>query len=155
MMFSAWGLKVLEYSNLTSYLIAAAYLKCWTSRSWCSAFDLCQQLSHFIQQYSYSACYFQQISPHPRERSNIMSGQQSQSYSTFSSSSYSSSTDSSGSTYTESTISNPSGTTVHRTSQVAGQPAKSETTRLPAAGTQQVQGLDDSRRIEDVSSEAD
>lgn len=84
-----------------------------------------------------------------------MSGQQSQSYSTFSSSSYSSSTDSSGNTYTESTISNPSGTTIHRTSQVAGQPAKSETTRLPAAGSQHVEGLDDSRRIEDVSSEAD
>ncbi|MCJ1469706.1 hypothetical protein MMC07_008347 [Pseudocyphellaria aurata] len=84
-----------------------------------------------------------------------MSSYQSQSYSTFSSSSYSSSTDSSGNTYTQSTTSDPSGTTIHQTSQVAGQPARSETTRLPAAGTQQVAGLDDSRRIEDVSSEAD
>lgn len=92
---------------------------------------------------------------HVRDQINVMSSQQTQSYSTFSSSSYSSSTDSSGNTYTESTVSNPSGTTIHRTSQVAGQPAKSETTRVPAAGTQQVDGLDDSRRIEEVSSEAD
>ncbi|KAL8928924.1 MAG: hypothetical protein Q9172_000676 [Xanthocarpia lactea] len=74
------------------------------------------------------------------------------SYSTFSSSSYSSSSDGSGNTYTEATISNPSGTTVHRTSQEAGHPAVSETTRLPAGDTGAVQGGTGSeRRIEDVT----
>lgn len=77
-----------------------------------------------------------------------------QTFSTFSSSSsYSSSSDSSGNTYTQSTASNPSGTTIHTTSQRAGEPAYSETTRLPAGATssQQVQGADGSRRIEDVT----
>lgn len=84
-----------------------------------------------------------------------MSNQQNQPFSTFSSSSYSSRTDSFGNTYTESTTSNPSGTTIHKTTQLAGQPATSETTRLPAGGAPQVAGLDDSKRIEDVSSDAD
>ncbi|KAL6717515.1 hypothetical protein ACLMJK_005430 [Lecanora helva] len=77
----------------------------------------------------------------------------SQSYSTFSSSTYSSSTDSAGNTYTESTSSNPSGTTIHRSAQEAGQAPVHETTRLPAGGAraQAVQGLDDSKRIEDVT----
>ena len=77
----------------------------------------------------------------------------SQSYSTFQSSTYSSRSDSSGNTYTESTSSNPSGTTIHRTTQEAGRAPVSETTRLPAGGaaTQQLNGLDDSKRIEDVS----
>ncbi|KAI4276603.1 MAG: hypothetical protein LQ337_002386 [Flavoplaca oasis] len=79
----------------------------------------------------------------------IMSGT---TYSTFQSSSYSSSSDSSGNQYTEATVSNPSGTTVHRTSQEAGQPAVSETTRIPAGGTAAVQGgADSDRRIEDVT----
>ena len=82
----------------------------------------------------------------------------SQSYSTFQSSTYSSSSDSAGNYYEERTASNPSGTTVHRTTQEAGQPAVSETTRIPAGGTgaaaQQVEGLDSRGRIEDVS-EAD
>ena len=74
------------------------------------------------------------------------------SYSTFQSSSYSSSTDSAGNSYTESTTSNPSGTTVHRTTQQAGQPAVTETTRMPAGGgNAQVEGLGSGRRIEDVT----
>ncbi|KAL8872556.1 MAG: hypothetical protein Q9174_001837, partial [Haloplaca sp. 1 TL-2023] len=74
------------------------------------------------------------------------------SYSTFSSSSYSSSSDGSGNSYTEATVSNPSGTTIHRTSQEAGQPAISETTRVPAGGTEAVgAGTDNNRRIEDVT----
>ncbi|KAL8642417.1 MAG: hypothetical protein Q9228_000885 [Teloschistes exilis] len=79
----------------------------------------------------------------------------SQSYSTFSStsySSYSSASNGTGNSYTEATISNPSGTTVHRTSQEAGQPAVSETTRIPAGGAQALSGGTDSgRRIEDVT----
>jgi len=77
----------------------------------------------------------------------------SQSYSTFQSSTYQSSSDSAGNTYTQSTSSNPSGTTIHRTTQEAGQAPVSQTTRLPASGaaTRQVEGLDNSKRIEDVS----
>ena len=77
----------------------------------------------------------------------------SQSYSTFQSSTYSSSSDSSGNYYEERTSSNPSGTTIHRTTQEAGQPAVSETTRVPAGGAaaQQVEGLNSRGRIEDVS----
>ena len=77
----------------------------------------------------------------------------SQSYSTFTSSSYSSVTDSDGNTYTQSSHSNPSGTTVQTTSKEAGQPAISETTRLPAGSrsTQHVGGPAGSRRIEDVT----
>ena len=76
-----------------------------------------------------------------------------QTYSTFSSSSYSSVSDSSGKSYTQASYSNPSGTTIHTTSLESGQPAVSETTRLPAATTsaQQVEGTDGSRRIEDVT----
>lgn len=76
-------------------------------------------------------------------------------YSTFSSSSYSSSTDSSGNVFTQSTTTNPSGTTVHTTSQRTGEPAYTETTRLPAGATraQRAGGVDDSRRIEDVTDE--
>ncbi len=70
----------------------------------------------------------------------------------FSSSSHSSRTDSSGQTRTVSTASNPSGTTIHETFQVAGQPAQSKTTRLPAGGTRHLEGQNDtSRRIEEVS----
>ena len=70
-----------------------------------------------------------------------------QTYSTFSSSSYSSSSDSSGNVYTQ------SGTTIHTTSQRAGEPAHAETTRLPAGATsaQQVEDTDGARRIEDVT----
>ncbi|KAL2055494.1 hypothetical protein ABVK25_004302 [Lepraria finkii] len=76
----------------------------------------------------------------------------SQSYSNFQSSSYSSSTDSAGNTYTESTSSNPSGTPIHRTTQEAGQPAVSETIRLPnGGGNAQVEGMGSNRRIEDVT----
>ena len=76
----------------------------------------------------------------------------SQSYSTFQSSSYTSSTDSAGNTYTESTSSNPSGTTIHRTTQEAGKPAISETTRLPSGrANAQVEGMGSNRRIEDVT----
>ncbi|KAL8974877.1 MAG: hypothetical protein Q9197_000880 [Variospora fuerteventurae] len=76
----------------------------------------------------------------------------SSSYSSYTSQSYSSSTNGSGHSYTEATISDPSGTTIHRTSQEAGQPAVSETTRLPAGGTAAVGGGTDSgRRIEDVT----
>ncbi|KAL9606857.1 MAG: hypothetical protein Q9167_008152, partial [Letrouitia subvulpina] len=76
-----------------------------------------------------------------------------QTYSTFTSQSYSSSSDSSGNRYTESTISNPAGTTVHRTSQEAGKPAVSETTRIPGSGTAAVESTTGgaSRRIEDVT----
>lgn len=82
----------------------------------------------------------------------IMSNKESQSYYNFSSSSYSSSTNSSGFTHTVSMSSNPSGTTVHETSQVAGRPAQSKTTRIPADGTKHVEGLGGvSRRIEDVT----
>lgn len=77
----------------------------------------------------------------------------SQSKSTFQSSSYSSYTDSAGNSYTQQTSSNPTGTTTHRTTQQAGQPALTETTRTPAGGTaaQQVEGLNAQGRIEDVS----
>lgn len=77
----------------------------------------------------------------------------SQSYSTFQSSTYQSSSDSSGNTYTESTSSNPSGTTIHQTTQEAGKPSVSQTTHLPAGGAaaQQVPGTGVERRIEDVS----
>lgn len=77
----------------------------------------------------------------------------SRSYSTFQSSSYSSSSDSSGNTYTESTSSNPSGTTIHRTTQEAGQAPFSETTRVSAGGAaaRQVENMDNSKRIEDVT----
>ena len=74
----------------------------------------------------------------------------SQSYSTFQSSSYSSYSDSSGNRFEESTSSNPTGTTTHRTSQEAGKPPVSETTRVPA-GRQVDQVGGDQRRIEDVS----
>jgi hypothetical protein len=74
-----------------------------------------------------------------------------QSYSTFSASSYSSTSDGSGNTYTTSTSSNPSGTTIRTTSQQAGQPAVTSTARYPANGTQQVGGLGNERRIEDVT----
>ena len=80
-----------------------------------------------------------------------MSDQNSQYRSSFSSSSYSSSTDSSGNTYTESTTSDPSGTTIHRTTQQAGQAPISETTRVPAGGSHQVEGVDNTKRIEDVT----
>ncbi|CAL8580248.1 hypothetical protein XPA_005978 [Xanthoria parietina] len=74
------------------------------------------------------------------------------SYSTFQSSTYSSTSDGTGHKYTEASVSNPSGTTIHRTSQEAGQPAVSETTRLPAGGTAAVQGgTDRNRTIEDVT----
>ncbi|KAL8841639.1 MAG: hypothetical protein Q9170_000853 [Blastenia crenularia] len=74
------------------------------------------------------------------------------SYSSYTSQSYSSSTNGSGNSYSEATISDPSGTTVHRTQQEAGQPAVSETTRLPAGGTAAVGGgADSERRIEDVT----
>ncbi|KAL8653196.1 MAG: hypothetical protein Q9210_002238 [Variospora velana] len=76
----------------------------------------------------------------------------SSSYSSYTSQSYSSSTNGSGHSYTEATVSDPSGTTIHRTSQEAGQPAVSETTRLPAGGTAAVGGGTDSgRTIEDVT----
>lgn len=74
-------------------------------------------------------------------------------HSTFSSSSYSSVTDSSGTTYTESVTSNPSGTTIQKTTQRAGEQAKSETTRLPAHqnGNSQLEGRSGEKRIEDVT----
>lgn len=74
------------------------------------------------------------------------------SYSSFTSQSYSSSSNGVGNSYSEATVSDPSGTTIHRTSQEAGQPAVSETTRLPAGGTAAVGGgVDSGRRIEDVT----
>lgn len=78
----------------------------------------------------------------------------SQSFSTFQSSSYSSYRDSSGRRYEESALSDPSGTTVHRTTQDAGQPAISKTTHRPADGAAapQIQGVGGSNpRIEDVT----
>ena len=79
----------------------------------------------------------------------------SQNFSTFQSSSYSSYSDSSGNKYEEKTSSDPSGTTVNRTTQEAGQPAISETNRYPSGGggaaQQQVEGLNSQGRIEDVS----
>lgn len=48
--------------------------------------------------------------------------------------------------------SNPSGTIVHETSQVAGRPAESKTTRISADGTKHVEALGGvNRRIEDVT----
>lgn len=84
---------------------------------------------------------------------NVAAMSDRQTYSTFSSSSYSSNSDSSGNTFTQSTATNPSGTTVHTTSQRAGEPAYSETTHHPAGATsaQQVEGVNGSRRIEDVT----
>ncbi len=78
-----------------------------------------------------------------------------QTFSTFSSSTTSSYTSSSGHRYEEHTSSNPTGTTIHRTTQEAGQPAVSETTRIPVGGQagQNLDGLGGSRRIEDVSDE--
>ncbi|KAI4187040.1 MAG: hypothetical protein L6R41_003066 [Letrouitia leprolyta] len=74
------------------------------------------------------------------------------SYSSYSSQSYSSSSDGTGHSHSEAIVSDPSGTTIHRTSQEAGQPAVSETTRLPAGGTATVGGgADSGRRIEDVT----
>ena len=77
---------------------------------------------------------------------------------TFQSSSYSSYSDSSGTRFEERTSSNPTGTTVQRTTQEAGQPATNETIRYPsgggAAAAQQVEELNKQGRIEDVS-EAD
>lgn len=71
-------------------------------------------------------------------------------YSTFQSTSYSSYTDSAGNAYTSATSSNPSGTTIHNTSQRAGQPATMETTKLPGQVTGG--GVDNSKgRIEDVT----
>ena len=76
----------------------------------------------------------------------------SESYSTFQSSSYSSSTDSAGNSYAQSITSNPSGTTIHRTTQQAGQPAVTETTRVPAGGgNAEVEGMGSGRKIEDVT----
>lgn len=77
----------------------------------------------------------------------------SQSYYTFQSSSYSSHSDSSGNRYEERTTSDPSGTTIHRSTQEAGQAPIQETTRIPAGGAaaQQVEGLNSRGRIEDVS----
>ena len=77
----------------------------------------------------------------------------SQSFSTFQSQTYSSSSDSSGNRYEEHTTSDPSGTTIHRTSQQAGQAATQETTRIPAGGAaaQQIEGMDPSKRVEDVT----
>ncbi|KAL8811606.1 MAG: hypothetical protein Q9223_001530 [Gallowayella weberi] len=73
-------------------------------------------------------------------------------YSTFSSTSYSSSTDAAGNTRTEAFISNPSGTTIHRTSQEAGKPAVSESAQIPAGGAAAVQGgVDRGRMVEDVT----
>ncbi|KAL8807625.1 MAG: hypothetical protein Q9182_000609 [Xanthomendoza sp. 2 TL-2023] len=76
-------------------------------------------------------------------------------YSTFSSTSYSSSTDAAGNTRTEAFISNPSGTTVHRTSQEAGKPAVSESSQIRAGGggaAAAVQGgVDRGRMVEDVT----
>lgn len=74
------------------------------------------------------------------------------SHSTFTSQSYSSAANCSGNSYSEATVSDPSGTTIHRTTQEAGQPAVSETTRHPASGAAAVEGgADSGRRIEDVT----
>jgi len=76
-----------------------------------------------------------------------------QTYSTFSSTSSFSYQDSSGNISSSHTISDPSGTTIHRTTQTAGQPAQTETTRLPPGGAAQVQGGRSAAggRIEDVT----
>ena len=79
----------------------------------------------------------------------------SHSYSTFQSSTYSSSTDSSGNRYEERTATNPSGTTIHRSTQIAGQEPITQTTKVHAGGTgaaaQQIEGINSRGRIEDVS----
>ena len=84
-------------------------------------------------------------------QSQSQSQSQGYSYSTFTSSSYSSVTDSSGTTYTESVTSNPSGTTIHKSTQRPGELPNTNTTRLPANQNQQVEGRDGGRRIEDVT----
>lgn len=73
---------------------------------------------------------------------------------TFTSTSFSSSSDSAGNLSATATISNPSGTTIHRTTQVAGQPARTETVRLPAGARSQGGAEGSGGRIEDVT-EAD
>ena len=74
-----------------------------------------------------------------------------QSYSSYSSTSYSSSSDGTGNRYEESTVSDPSGTTIHRTSQQSGQPVVSETTRYPSGATAALGGTGGERQIEDVT----
>ena len=78
----------------------------------------------------------------------------SKSFSTFQSSSYSSYSDSSGNRFEESTTSNPSGTTTHRSTQEAGKPKVTETTRVPAG--REVEGERTGQaRIEDVTDQDD
>ena len=77
-----------------------------------------------------------------------------QTSSTFQSSSYSSHSDSTGHRYTETIASDPSGTTVRRTTQEAGQPAVEETNTYPSGRQVQTGHVDDDRRIEDVTDDA-
>ncbi|OCL05750.1 hypothetical protein AOQ84DRAFT_91561 [Glonium stellatum] len=73
---------------------------------------------------------------------------------TFQSSSYKSSSstvDGRTTSYTESSHSDPSGTTIHRTSQQPGQKPTNETVHLPASGSEGVQDGGTRQRIEDVT----
>lgn len=53
--------------------------------------------------------------------------------------------------YTESTHSNPSGTTIHRTSQQPGQAPTNETVHLPASGNARIEDGGARERIKDVT----
>src|SRR6266481_812722 len=72
----------------------------------------------------------------------------------FQSTSYSSSfsnVDGRTTSYTESTHSNPSGTTIHRTSQQPGQAPTNETVHLPASGNAKIENEGARERIKDVT----
>lgn len=53
--------------------------------------------------------------------------------------------------YTELTHSNPSGTTIHRTSQQPGQAPTNETVRIPASGNAGIEDGGARERTEDVT----
>lgn len=53
--------------------------------------------------------------------------------------------------YTESTHSNPSGTTIHRTSQQPGQAPTNETVHLPTSGNAGIEDGGARERIKDVT----
>lgn len=69
--------------------------------------------------------------------SSSNSGSSQSSSGTFSSTSQSSHTDSSGRTVSESITSDPSGTTIHRTTQEPGRPPQTETIWIPVGGLPQ------------------
>ena len=65
----------------------------------------------------------------------------------------SSSVDGRTTSYTELTHSNPSGTTIHRTSQQPGQPLTNETVRLPASGNARIEDKGEREGVTDSDRE--